>query len=527
MIGQFNMPAWATKSTIIANAINLGHATTAQGRGKVDAMLSHYNIDGWWSTWWGANGSTGDLRTIDFNLPQNASLLRVVLVYPDAPAPSGGSVALKNDLDLYLDRAPFSGGASGEWWSVSSRDNVEVINVTNAAAGDYRIKAYTYAQNEGSSQAWAVTVHAVYGPVNPNITLVFSAPAAVRPGVEFDVTGWARADSHVASGVLGDIDLLSSGITLNGMTYVRYAPNGAEESFYFAGGSNINQGNIPAGYWRRLVWSLTGTTEGSKIIRYNVDSINGGTASATRTVIVDGTAPTNWQGLLPNWTNSPTPNCSMQVQDTLSGLNTSALYYWYWTSATGVQGPFACSTSASDGSTALEYITASDVPFNQEGGNWQNQIYFRAYDRAGNYGDSGWQNIKIDLTPPQDWQNFTVTNVGATGLTPTCTVQVRDILSGLAVSGLAWYRYSTDGGATWSSWAIANTTGSDGTTAFQTITPSTCRSTSRARRRIRFSSRYAMWQATGALAPSTQSRPSTPLCLTSTTLQAPSGSSPP
>ncbi|MGQ9882247.1 MAG: hypothetical protein ACUVSV_15540 [Armatimonadota bacterium] len=51
MIGQFNMPAWATKSTIIANAINLGHATTAQGRGKVDAMLSHYNIDGWWSTW--------------------------------------------------------------------------------------------------------------------------------------------------------------------------------------------------------------------------------------------------------------------------------------------------------------------------------------------------------------------------------------------------------------------------------------------------------------------------------------------
>lgn len=299
MIAHFNMPAWATKSTIVANAINLGHATTAQGRGKVEAMLSHY-IDGWWSTWWWANGGTGDLRTIDFNLPQNASLLRVVSVYPDAPAPSGGSVALKNDLDLYLDRAPFSVGASGEWWSVSSRDNVEVINVTNAAAGDYRIKAYTYAQNEGSSQAWAVTVHAVYGPVNANITLVFSTPAAVRPGVDFDVTGWARADSHVASEVLGDIDLLSSGITLNGMTYVRYAPNGAEESFYFAGGSNINQGNIPAGYWRRLVWSLRGTTEGSKSIRYDVASINGGTAS------------TNWQGLLPNWTNVSTPNCSIQ-----------------------------------------------------------------------------------------------------------------------------------------------------------------------------------------------------------------------
>lgn len=472
MIAHYGFPAWAIKSTVIANAIDLGHDPTAQGRGKVDAMLSHYIIDGWWRTWWSVSLGTGDLSTVDFNLPQNASLLRVVLVYPDAPAPSGGSVALKNDLDLYLDRAPFSGGASGDWWSVSARDNVEVINVTNAPAGDYRFKVYTYAQNEGSFQIWAVTVRAVYGPVNPNITLVFSTPAAVQPNVDFDVTGWARADSYVASGVLGDIDLLSSGITLNGMSYVRYAPDGGEESFYFAGSEGTTQGNIPAGYWRRLVWSLRGTTEGSKNIRYHVASINGGTASVTKTVIVDGTDPTNWQGLLPDWTNDPTPNCSIQVQDTLSGLNTSRLYYWYWTSGTGVQGPFSCTTSASNGSTALERIVADSVPFNQEGGSWQNQIYFRAFDRAGNYSGSGWQNVKIDLTPPQDWQNFTVTNVGATGLTPTCTVQVRDILSGLSISALGWYRYSTNGGSSWSSWAIASTTGSDGTTAFQTITAS-------------------------------------------------------
>lgn len=352
-IGHHNWPAWATKSTIMANAINIGSPSSAQGRGKVDAMLSHYNVDGWWTTWWWGNGGTGDLRTVDFNLPQNASMLRVVLVYPDAPAPSGGSVALKNDLDLYLDRAPFSSGASGEWSSRSTRDNVEVITVYNATAGDYRIKVFTYALNEGRSQAWSVTVRAVYGPLSPNVTLSFSTPVAVQPNVDFDVIGRARADTYVASGVLGDIDLLSSGVTLNGMTYVRYAPNGAEESFYFSGASNqtINQGNIPAGYWRRLVWSLRGTTEGSKSIRYVVASINGGTASVTRTVIVDGTAPTNWQGLLPNWTNSPTPNCSMQVRDTLSGLNTTRLYYWYWTSATGVQGPFACSTGASYGST--------------------------------------------------------------------------------------------------------------------------------------------------------------------------------
>jgi len=471
-IAHYNFPAWATKSTIIANAINLGDSSTAQGRGKVDAFLSHYNTDGWWYTWWRVNGGTGDLRTVDFNLPQNASLLRIVLVYPDAPAPSGGSVALKNDLDLYLDRAPFSSGASGEWYSVSARDNVEEIIVYNAPAGDYRIKVYTYAQNEGSSQAWAVTVRVVYGSVSPNVNLVFQTPVAVRPNVNFDVTGWAQAGSYVASGVYGDIDLLSSGIALNSMTYVRYAPNGAEESFTFTGRDGMNQGNIPAGYWRRLVWNLRGTTEGTKSVRYDITSINGGTASVTNTIIVDGTDPGNWQNFLPNWTNDTTPDCWIQVQDTLAGLNTSALYYWYWTSGTGVQGPFACNTGAANGSTALEWIWAAGVPFNQEGGDWQNQIYFRAFDRAGNYSDSGWQNVKIDITPPQDWQDFTITGVGTTGLTPTCTVRVRDVLSGLAISVQGWYRYSTNGGSTWSSWRIASITGSDGTTALQTVTAS-------------------------------------------------------
>ncbi len=471
-IVNFDFPAWATKSTIIANAINLGHSSTAQGRGKVDGMLSHYNIDGWWYTWWWGNGGTGDLRTIDFNLPQNASLLRVVLVYPDPPAPSGGSVALKNDLDIYVDRAPFSSGASGEWVSLSSRDNVEVINITNAQAGDYRIKVYTYAQNEGSSQAWAVTVRAVYGSTSPNINLVFQTPVAVQPNVNFDVTGWAQAGSYVASGVIGDIDLLTSGISLNRLTKVRFAPNGAEESVDLGLEDDANMGSIPAGFWRRLVWNLRGTSEGSKQVRFDIASINGGTASITNTIIVDGTPPGSWQELWPDWTSDPTPTCWIKVRDTLSGLNTSGLYYWYWTSATGTQGPFSANTGAANGSTALEWIYTNAVPFNQEGGSGQNLVYFRAYDRAGNFSDSGWQIIKIDLTPPQDWQNFTVTGVGTTGLTPTITVQVRDVLSGLATSNLGWYRYSTDGGSTWSSWFSTAITGSDGTTAFQTITAS-------------------------------------------------------
>ncbi|GIV15494.1 MAG: hypothetical protein KatS3mg022_0929 [Armatimonadota bacterium] len=76
MIGHYNMPAWATKSNIIANAIDLGHATTAQGRGKVDAMLSHYAVDGGWTTNWDSNGG--------YRQPQNHRL---------QPVPERGSAA--------------------------------------------------------------------------------------------------------------------------------------------------------------------------------------------------------------------------------------------------------------------------------------------------------------------------------------------------------------------------------------------------------------------------------------------------
>jgi hypothetical protein len=56
-------------------------------------------------------------------------------------------------------------------------------------------------------------------------------------------------------------------------------------------------------------------------------------------------------------------------------------------------------------------------------------------------------------------------------LKPDVTCKTQDTLSGLNV-GRAFYRYSTDGGATWSVWATTACTGSNGTTAQETITAS-------------------------------------------------------
>jgi len=286
LIGHYNMPAWATKAVILATAIDLGQPLYAQGYGKVDAMLAHWwSGDRTWHVWWDVNGDDGDLKAIDFNLPQNASLLRVVLVYPDAPAPSGGFWALKNDLDLYLDKEPFQEGPHGEWEVRYELDNVAVIDVYNATPGNYRIKVYTYNQVEDSHQPWAVALHIVYGSLYPNVTISLSAPLEVPLGVDFEVVGEAEASSYVASGVYGSISL-SDGLALNEMRYVRFAPDLAEEEISLPGRSGINQGNILAGFTRRLKWILRGTQEGWQNVTYTIHSINGGTASVSRSILV-------------------------------------------------------------------------------------------------------------------------------------------------------------------------------------------------------------------------------------------------
>ncbi|GIV08769.1 MAG: hypothetical protein KatS3mg019_0860 [Fimbriimonadales bacterium] len=467
---HYNWPAWAIRAILMGTAIDLGLGRNNQGLGKVDALLAHYAWNGGWETWFWANGGTGDVRYIDVNVPAGVSRMRVTLVYPDPPASAGASIALVNDLDLYVQTGTLTTNASGQWSSLSARNNVEVIEINNPAAGTYRVKVYTYALNSGSSQSWAFNIHWTFGSQSPNVNLSLTAPAAVKPSTNFTVTGTASAGSYVASGVFAQITVPTGGLTRNGLTYFRRAPNGGEESVYFSGVVGKNMGNIGHTLSRKFEWSMTsGATEGTRTVRMSASSSNGGSATLDRSIIVDGTSPTNWSNFSPaDWVNTQTPTCSIQVQDVLAGLNTSALFYWYYTPGTGTQGPFTATTSASNGTTALATINAPNVPFNTDSTGTQAQVYFRAYDRAGNYSDSGWQQVRIDTVAPSDWQNFTPSGQ-VYGTRITCTIQARDVASGLNV-GLGYYRYSTDGGATWSAWILGSTTGANGTTAFQTIT---------------------------------------------------------
>jgi hypothetical protein len=73
----------------------------------------------------------------------------------------------------------------------------------------------------------------------------------------------------------------------------------------------------------------------------------------------------------------------------------------------------------------------------------------------------------VDDTPPGNWTDFQPPD-WVNVQTVNTSEQVEDTLSGLDVS-TAQYRFSIDGGSSWSGWLPASITGQDGTTAPQTI----------------------------------------------------------
>jgi hypothetical protein len=98
-------------------------------------------------------------------------------------------------------------------------------------------------------------------------------------------------------------------------------------------------------------------------------------------------------------------------------------------------------------------------------------ITVKFIDGAGNVSADLTRTVTLsDTSPPIGWRDFGPEWWDG-GSAPTCTVRVFDEISGLNVDS-AHYRYSTDGGQSWSGWLTATCTGSSGTAEIQTITAS-------------------------------------------------------
>ncbi|MBC7250986.1 MAG: SpoIID/LytB domain-containing protein [Anaerolineae bacterium] len=99
-------------------------------------------------------------------------------------------------------------------------------------------------------------------------------------------------------------------------------------------------------------------------------------------------------------------------------------------------------------------------------------ITVKFIDGAGNVSADLTRTVTLsDTNPPTGWRDFTPEGWRGGESTVTCTVRVFDEISGLNVDS-ALYRYSTDGGLSWSEWLTATCSGNNGTTEIQTITAS-------------------------------------------------------
>ena len=437
MIGHFGMPAWAVKSTLMANGIDLGYNRDTQGLGKVDAMLNHYGIDGSWTVHWASNSGTGDVQYFDVHLTQAEAALRIVMTYPDPPSAAGASSILVNDLDLYVqysvDGSTLTTDRSGTW-ADTGVDPVSVVQLSNTAAGYYRIKMYSY--NVSGSQAWAATARWVDSTLNPNIYFNVSVPYAVQPNSTFNAMATATSGGYVASGVVGSI-AMDSGLDLTGVHYFRQSkPSSSSESMYFPNPwssegyyevPNINMGDIASGYSRQLWWTLAGTTEGTKNVTFSVASVNGGSGSTSGTVIVDGTPPQMGAPQSQNWNASLDCDVTCTAQDTLSGLDPSTAYYRYSTDGGSTwTGYTSTSCTGAYASTSSETITAYGVPFGKNSTSL-NKIEFAVADAASNFGYSAITGVSTPT--PKKLSISPSTVVG--GLSATGTVT----LSGAAPTG--------------------------------------------------------------------------------------------
>ena len=169
----------------------------------------------------------------------------------------------------------------------------------------------------------------------------------------------------------------------------------------------ITVGEIIGGYPRKVDWNLkaeSGLQEGAYIFNIEADATNAGSQSKEIIVYYDITPPGGWKNFTPSdWTTDRTPDCTIEVNDTLSGLDVSTAYYKFSINSGSSWSSWieADDCTGDDGTTDYETITEFSVPFNHDSDPIDKcQIRFKISDMAGNTNESPAYIVKIDSEDP-------------------------------------------------------------------------------------------------------------------------------
>jgi subtilisin family serine protease len=136
---------------------------------------------------------TGGMASFDYQV-EAGEPLEIVLVWTDAPATSGASVALVNDLDLEVEGPGgttwlgnvFTGGQSTTGGSAERRDVEEVVRLASPAAGTYTVRVHGFNVPDGP-QPFALASSGAFASWPPTGATGVTA-AAVPGGARLDLS---------------------------------------------------------------------------------------------------------------------------------------------------------------------------------------------------------------------------------------------------------------------------------------------------------------------------------------------------
>ena len=383
-LGAVLMASALTRNGVTLSApstLSTGHHNT-YGAGRIEGYRAH-NLGGQSLYFWNFDmtSSTGHVE-LDFNVPEGATRLSVVMLYNELPASAGASAALYNDLDMYIDRAPFTvEGNSGEYFShQSNRDNAETRVINSPPAADYRIKIWPEDLPAGFLNLVRVGVAVVvsFGDTTPDASLTTSLDDAyVQPGQPVEMSATVASPSYVASAVY--LESQVSGETLLGAEATLKDGAVADLMDNPVDGHGILLGNIAGGQNRQARWTASWATEGARVWTVAMSSENAGAPTSQKTVIVDGTPPSG-----PTNLNSATHPVGQSRCATTVGVT--------WTAATdalsGILGYRLVvdhfPTTHLSTTPNLGAVTSYQGPVSPSASPWY--VHLRAIDRAGNGG---------------------------------------------------------------------------------------------------------------------------------------------
>lgn len=383
-LGALMMATALTRNGVLLSAP--GTSSTSHhnnyGAGRVEAYRAH-NLGGQALYFWGFDmtHSSGHAE-LDFTVASGATRLTCVMLYHEISGSPGGSVALVNDLDMYLDREPYTPtGNSGDYFShQSDRDNVETRILSAPQTGNWRVKIYPRHLPPTFLNVARVGVAVVvsYGDPAPNAQLATVLDKDyVRPLEEAQLTALVINPSYVASAVLletntGGGQLMGAQTLLKDGHVTNLLPNAT-------GGHSVLLGNIGQLQSRTASWRARWSTEGTKTWRVDLYSENTPWPSSTKTVVVDGTPPVGPSQIGSNF-QPGSIHCTPQLQviwapatDALSGLEGYSALVDHSPTTAAPQVANLAANATFFGQT----LAPAPLPY------W---FHIRPVDRAGNWG---------------------------------------------------------------------------------------------------------------------------------------------